>query len=302
MSLSNSISLFLPIRNSKVISIKQHGQSHYGKTAQVTVQLPSGQQVDYFAKVMQGDLAILTCKGEYEALKEINSICTHAPNPYSWGRYVENGVENAFLLVEFVKISKQPADPKPLASALANLHLESSSPTGKFGFHVATVHTRNTQAVDFWTSSWCELFTAHLSRILSHARAFAWPAFDTVGNLVLTTVVPGTAMGEDGRPYFFDVASFYAHNEYELGDWRAERHALSRREYVDAYKALVPVSEPVENWDSRNLLYSLPWNICNALFVPGSTQKLQVFEDMVVLCERVCPDEIQTLRKDWSCT
>lgn len=29
----------------------------------------------------------------------------------------------------------------------------------------------------------------------------------------------------------------------------------------------------VEDWDSRNLLYSLTWNICNALFVPGSTQK-----------------------------
>lgn len=53
-----------------------------------------------------------------------------------------------------------------------------------------------------------------------------------------------TAMGEDGRAYFFDVDSFYAHNEFDLGDWRAERHKLSQRDYVEAYKKLVPVSEP----------------------------------------------------------
>jgi hypothetical protein len=66
----------------------------------------------------------------------------------------------------------------------------------------------------------------------------------------------------------------------------------------------------VEDWDSRNLLYSLTWNICNALFVPGSTQKepyvycpikpvitnvVRVFHDMITLCERICPHEIQSL-------
>lgn len=51
-------------------------------------------------------------------------------------------------------------------------------------------------------------------------------------------------MGEDGRAYFFDVDSFYAHNEFELGDWRAKRHKLSDAAYSEAYKNLVPVSEP----------------------------------------------------------
>ena len=191
-----------------------------------------------------------------------------------------------------------------------------------------TCHTRNIQAIDFWTDSWCELFSSHLSRILSHAKTgFAWPEFNQLGGLVVSKVVPAlllplqtdgrsikpclvhgdcwdrnTATGEDGRAFFFDVASFYAHNEYDLGDWRTPRHVLSDPSYTDAYKALVPVSEPgeclphlstigkkekrsintsfvlisqVEDWDSRNLLYSLTWNICNALFVPHSTQKPQ---------------------------
>lgn len=235
---------------------------------------------------MQNHLEQASCEGEYEALKEIRSICTHAPEPYGWGTYKENGIEHAFLLTEFIKIQKQicsppsikilisdyeqPADPSALASALATLHTQSTSPTGKFGFHISTVHTHNIQNINFWTPSWCELFSAHLSRILSHAKThFQWPLFDLVGGLVLTSVVPAlllplqsngrtikpslvhgdcwdgnTAMGEDGRAYFFDVDSFYAHNEYELGDWRAERHKLSRGDYVEAYKKLVPVSEP----------------------------------------------------------
>lgn len=98
-----------------------------------------------------------------------------------------------------------------------------------------------------------------------------WPEFDQVGELVVSKVVPAlllplqtdgrsikpclvhgdcwdgnTATGEDGRAFFFDVASFYAHSEYDLGDWRAPRHALSDPAYTDAYKALVPVSEPGE--------------------------------------------------------
>lgn len=42
----------------------------------------------------------------------------------------------------------------------------------------------------------------------------------------------------------------------------------------------------VEDWDSRNLLYSLTWNICNALFVPGSTQKEPYVYSLVSRCNR----------------
>ncbi|KAJ5628452.1 hypothetical protein N7490_010680 [Penicillium lividum] len=213
---------------------------------------------------------MITCRGEYESLRSIYSVCAHTPEPLAWGRYTENFTDYSFLLVEFLAIKKQPADPRALAVALAELHLKSESPTGKFGFHVPTCHTRNIQAVDIWTDSWCELFSSHISRILSHAKTgFMWPEFDQLGELVLTKVVPAlllplqadgrsikpclvhgdcwdgnTATGEDGRTFFFDVASFYGHNEYDLGDWRAPRHALSDSAYTDAYQSLVPVSEP----------------------------------------------------------
>lgn len=42
----------------------------------------------------------------------------------------------------------------------------------------------------------------------------------------------------------FDAGSFYAHNEYEIGNWRAARHRFSRDIYVENYKRNLPPSEP----------------------------------------------------------
>lgn len=47
-----------------------------------------------------------------------------------------------------------------------------------------------------------------------------------------------------GEPFIFDAGSFYAHNEYELGNWRAARHRLSVPAYVESYKRNFPPSEP----------------------------------------------------------
>ena len=35
-----------------------------------------------------------------------------------------------------------------------------------------------------------------------------------------------------------------AHNEYEIGNWRAPRHRLSNQSYIQNYKRNFPVSEP----------------------------------------------------------
>jgi hypothetical protein len=34
---------------------------------------------------------------------------------------------------------------------------------------------------------------------------------------------------ETGEPFVFDGSAFYAHNEYELGNWRTPRHRLSSK-------------------------------------------------------------------------
>jgi fructosamine-3-kinase len=105
---------------------------------------------------------------------------------------------------------------------------------------------------------------------LDEAKNGEWPEFKMVCQLILDKVVPrlleplqsngrtikpclvhgdlwdeNTAMDmATGEPFIFDACSFYAHNEYEIGDWRAARHRLSKPPYVQAYRQEYPESEP----------------------------------------------------------
>ena len=88
-------------------------------------------------------------------------------------------------------ITKQPASPTKLAADLATLHKESVSPTGKFGFHMATCHAKIAQAVDTWEDSWCTLYSRYLRHVIDLARPILqWPEFDVVCKLTLEKVVP----------------------------------------------------------------------------------------------------------------
>jgi protein-ribulosamine 3-kinase len=78
------------------------------------------------------------------------------------------------------------------------------------------------------------------------------------------------------RPYIYDASAFWGHNECEFQDlfsfikalsdtkstlddlhnWRGARFRLSK-EYVKEYFKNFPMSPPQEDWDDRNLLYSM---------------------------------------------
>jgi protein-ribulosamine 3-kinase len=179
------------------------------------------------------------------------------------------------------------------------MHIRSQSPTGKFGFHVQTYHGTIAQAVDQWDDSWCAFFSRHLGYIMERVKHnLKWPEFEVVCQLILRKVVPrlllplqaegrilkpslihgdcwdgNTAMDtKTGHAFIFDACSFYGHNEYDIGNWRAPRHGLSKEAYIRLYKQRFPVSEPAEDWNDRNRLYSLFFNIGNIINIPGSQQ------------------------------
>lgn len=82
-------------------------------------------------------------------------------------------------------------------------------------------------------------------------------------------------------------------DEYDTGNWRAPRHRLSHPDYIRNYKLRYPPSEPVEDWDARNLLYSLTFNMGNIYQIPGSTQRPVVYGDMTTLCHMFFPDDLR---------
>ncbi|KAI4676006.1 uncharacterized protein J4E84_009805 [Alternaria hordeiaustralica] len=299
-----------------------YGESLWGKTAKLVVRLPTEENDNYFLKVVTlGEIGRHMCEGEYESLKAIYAISpSFVPQPYAWGK-LEGADETYFLLAAFRDVGEQPADPVKLAAGLADMHQRSVSPTGKFGFHFSTCHARIAQAVDTWEDSWCTLYGRHLGHVMELAKPILnWPEFDVVCDLTLQKVVPrlllplqaegrvikpclihgdcwdgNTAMdAKTGEAFVFDVCSFYGHNEYDTGNWRAPRHRLSSKAYIRAYKRNFPVSEPVEDWDARNLLYSLTFNIGNTIYIPGSQQREVVYDDMTTLCKLFCPAELKT--------
>ena len=186
-----------------------------------------------------------------------------------------------------------------LASSLADLHQRSQSPTGEFGFHVKTWHGEVDQDIDQWDASWAALFRRHLGRIMEMAMPrMSSPEFNMVCRLTLDKVVPrlliplqengrvlkpslvhgdcwdgNTALdAQTGEACVFDVCSFYGHNEYDTGNWRAPRHRVSDTAYVECYKQRIPPSEPVEDWSARQLLYSVCFNMGNLINIPGSRE------------------------------
>lgn len=96
-----------------------------------------------------------------------------------------------------------------------------------------------------------------------------------------------------GEAFVFDVCSFYGHNEYDTGNWRAPRHRLSAKMYIKEYKTHFPVSPPEDDWDARNILYSLTFNIGNTIYIPGSSQRRVVYDDMTTLCKMFCADDLR---------
>ncbi|KAM4057262.1 fructosamine kinase domain-containing protein [Hirsutella rhossiliensis] len=282
----------------------------------------------YFLKVVElGELGQGTCEGEFVSLKAISTASPgFCPEPYAWGRCSQLRPKKHFLLVEFRDIASQPAEPQRLAAGLAELHARSHSPTGKFGFHMRTCHGPIAQAVDVWDASWCNVFKRHLQHIVDLANPIlSWPEFATIAELTLDKVVPRLLLplqadgrslkpclvhgdawdgncamdAQSDRAFVFDACSFYAHNEYDTGNWRAPRHRLSNKAYIHHYQLHLPASEPVDDWDARNLLYSLPFNIGNAIHVPGSTQRQVVYEDMTTLCTMLYPNDLdQRMREN----
>lgn len=62
---------------------------------------------------------------------------------------------------------------------------------------------------------------------------------------------------DTGELYIFDAASYYAHNEMELGIWQTDHHRMKLKAYRIEYLRNFEASEPVDQWDDRNRLYSV---------------------------------------------
>ncbi|KAK8030711.1 hypothetical protein PG990_000445 [Apiospora arundinis] len=87
-------------------------------------------------------------------------------------------------------------------------------------------------------------------------------------------------------PKIFDACSWYARNEFEMAPWRPVRQKMGKP-YVEAYIQHFPPAEPIEDFDGRNALYALRFNLCSSAFYPGNLNYRNVVKaDLRELVER----------------
>lgn len=200
--------------------------------------------------------------------------------------------------MEFSELDTGRVDPTSFCARLAELHTKSESPNGKFGFHMTTCHGPNAQNTE-WHESWCYYFTRLLEQFFCREVASNGAdedyekTFETLKTKVIPMVLnplqsdgrslkPALIHGDlweentgtdliTGEPMVFDAAAHYAHNEFELGMWRRDVVRFSNP-FFRQYLRHVPPSEPREQWDDRNRLYSIKYDLAHSIALPGTCQ------------------------------
>lgn len=239
-------------------------------------------------------------RGEFESSKIIYGLMPKfIPEPVGFGKFKVQNPATYFYLSEFVDMDVATApEPAEFTGRLAEMHKTSQSPTGQFGFHVATCDGKMAHTVE-WEESWAVFYRKLFVGVckLDLETNGPWPELERATEQVATKVIPRLLgplqaegqkikpcimhgdlwegnMGinlETGDTLLFDAGSYYAHNEMELGHWRCEFSSVFRSEtYTRHYLQNYPAAEPVDEFDDRNRLYSIKGAINYCAGHPGS--------------------------------
>ncbi|KAN0101978.1 Fructosamine/Ketosamine-3-kinase [Hyaloscypha variabilis] len=297
----------------RVVSTERHGVSFWANTGRIDTVLADGTPKAFFIKAVSKDVGKNMVQGEFESMKAIHAISPgFVSKPIAWGTY-ETVQDTHFFLCEFRDMMEDMPEPHKFTSCLADLHQNSKSPNGKFGFHVAT-YGGNLPQMNDWEDSWETLFAKSMRLALDlEIRAKGHdPEFDVLVPTIFNKVIPRLLrpLESEGRsvkpslvhgdlwyansgidvdtnaPLIFDACSFYGHNEYEFGQWMPVCNRFGA-EYLSAYHTYVQISPPEEDYNGRLDLYKLRFNThVSALFVENLTLREQMLGDMRDLVER----------------
>ncbi|KAL7917644.1 Fructosamine/Ketosamine-3-kinase [Trichoderma austrokoningii] len=298
----------------EVLEVAFYLESAWAKAFRLSVLRKSRGEERYFMKVSVGHHGKLALMGEFKSTSAIYAIVPDfSPKPIGWGTF-KSDPSSHFYICKFYDFIEGPPEPSSFCEKLVRLHSTHSSPEGKFGFH-CTTYNGNLPQENAWCDSWEEFFANGLRRILNVREERAGPhaeleallpqLFDNViprllrplesgGRKIKPSLVHGDLWyGNTGivdtstkKGVIYDPASFWAHNEYELGNWRPTRNKFTH-DYFQAYHSFIPKAEPKEDYDDRIALYSLRFNLQAAALFPEKESFMQmVIEEIKRLSEK----------------
>ncbi|KAL9003318.1 MAG: hypothetical protein Q9188_003794 [Gyalolechia gomerana] len=287
----------------KIVSAESYGTSSWTKTAKLSAILPGGSPKNYFLKCTKGLSARALVEGEYHSATAIEAVVPElVPKPAGWGLYNDGESQVHFYLADFHDMDLTVApEPQYLISQIAELHQKGTSPNGMFGFPVPTVLGKFERTVT-WEQSWAKSFARQLEDVIRYDNETngPWPEYDAACRQLIDVVIPrllGALQSggreikpalihgdlweknvgidkETGKPIVFDPGSTYAHNEMEFGTWRCSwAFHFNSPIYMSLYQSHIEPSEPVEEWDDRNRLYSIHPYLNDSAGHPGSVSR-----------------------------
>ncbi|KAK5167352.1 uncharacterized protein LTR77_007051 [Saxophila tyrrhenica] len=299
---ANKNFLGLPDR-CKILRSFTYGTAAWTRATRTIVSLEDGTEKSCFLKCASEDMGRQMIEGEFASISEIakyNSSFT--PIPYAKGQLLDASIPTYFFLMELLDIDTGAHPPEVFCKHLEQLHRTSKSPTGKFGFQMVTCHGPHPQNTS-WEDSWSVFFgrllrqffdreintnrpsadgvyEAEFDKLISEAVPQILEPLQLEGRMLKPSLVHGNLWDENcrkalrtGQPKVFDAAVFYGHNEYDFGMWRATPAVRFGRPHIRQYLKHVPPSEPKEQWDDRNRLYGIKFNIAHSIGWPDSCER-----------------------------
>lgn len=273
------------------VSMVAHGASLWASTARLDVG-SGGTRKTYFLKTSFGALGRDMTASEFRCMTRLRAVAPDlVPEAIACGTYAETP-DAHFLLCEFRRMTGEVPAAAVLAEKIAELHRRSNNGgSNRFGSDVPTFHG-NVRVDHGWSDSWEEYFSRTTRALLEREievqgpngeiRSMIAPFFEKVilrllrpletgGRSIRPTLIHGDLWhgnaetdAETGQPIIFDAASFYAHNEYELGVWRQPWNKIGAA-YRKEYHKHFPKSRPEEDCDDRQALYAVRVNILDSI-------------------------------------
>jgi protein-ribulosamine 3-kinase len=244
-------------------------------------------------------------EGEFHSVSAIDAVVSDlVPKAVGWGHYQNHKSQVVhFFLGDFhdMVLTEEPPDPAHFMWQIAQMHKKGTSPNGMFGFPVPVVCGIMERTVT-WEESWAKSFTHQLKDVIKYDNQTngPWPEYDAACKQLIDVVIPRLlgALQSGGREIkpslihgdlweqnigidmetdkaiLFDAGCTYAHNEMEFGTWRCSWAIyFMGQKYMQLYKSHVKPSEPKDEWDDRNRLYSIHPYLNDSAGHPGSVSR-----------------------------
>ncbi len=222
-------------------------------------------------------------EAEYEGLKAMAAVIpNNTVKPVAWG-YFRDTRSKAWSLAEYYNLRARAPPLNQLVEVVHQMHANSVSPTGKFGFHVTPYFGPPPMQVE-WTDSWEEFFVREFRADLNYLAAmrggdheFLEVAEEFIEKVVRRLLRPLQTGGRnikpslchgalwDGNiqfnvdslgPTIYDPCPFYGHHEMDFQCMKSPRYSIGE-DFIKLYKDRYLASEPSADFEDRISLYAM---------------------------------------------